>query len=324
VGFWRDQRVVVTGGTGFVGRRLVSRLHDVGCALVAGLGRGDYDLRRAEEAARLYRDTSPTLVIHLAAVVGGIGANRERPAEFFFDNLLMGVHVLDQAWRAGVRKVVNIGTVCAYPKFAPVPFSEDDLWNGYPEETNAPYGLAKKAILVQGQAYRQQYGYNSIFLLPSNLYGPGDNFDPRASHVIPALILKCADAVASGRDRIDVWGDGSATRDFLFVDDAVEAILLAAERYDGSDPVNLGSGRETSISALVGRIAEFTGFRGAIEWDGSKPNGQPRRRLDTSRAEAAFGFRARTDFDDGLRRTVEWYFETRPGLRSVSAPAAAQ
>lgn len=322
--FWRDQRVVVTGGTGFVGRRLVGRLQALGCAAVTGFGRGAYDLRRADEAARLYRDTSPTLVIHLAAVVGGIGANRERPAEFFFDNLLMGVHVLDEAWRAGVRKVVNIGTVCAYPKFAPVPFSEDDLWNGYPEETNAPYGLAKKALLVQGQAYRQQYGYNSIFLLPSNLYGPGDNFDPRASHVIPALIRKCTEAVDAGSDRIEVWGDGSATRDFLYVDDAVEAILLAAERYDDAEPVNIGSGRETSIATLVGRIAEFSGFRGSIVWDGSKPNGQPRRRLDVSRAQERFGFRADTDFDDGLRRTVEWYRTTRPGVRDVSAPAAAK
>ena len=322
--FWRDQRVVVTGGTGFVGRRLVSRLQTLGCAAVTGLGRSDYDLRRPDEAARLYRDTSPTLVIHLAAVVGGIGANRERPAEFFFDNLLMGVHVLDQAWRAGVGKVVNVGTVCAYPKFAPVPFSENDLWNGYPEETNAPYGLAKKAILVQGQAYRQQYGYNSIFLLPSNLYGPGDNFDPRASHVIPALILKCAEAVDAGRDRIEVWGDGSATRDFLYVDDAVEAILLAAERYNDADPVNIGSGREISIATLVGRIAECSGFRGSIVWDGSKPNGQPRRRLDVSRAQERFGFRAETDFDDGLRRTVEWYRATRPGVRDAPAPAAAK
>ena len=321
--FWRDQRVVVTGGTGFVGRRLVARLQTLGCASVTGLGRSDYDLRQVDEAARLYRDTSPTLVIHLAAVVGGIGANRERPAEFFFDNLLMGVHVLDQAWRAGVQKVVNIGTVCAYPKFAPVPFSEDALWNGYPEETNAPYGLAKKAILVQGQAYRQQYGYDSIFLLPSNLYGPGDNFDPRASHVIPALIRKCAEAIEAGSDRMEVWGDGSATRDFLYVDDAVEAILLAAERYDGDDPVNIGSGHETSIRTLVERIADLFGYRGSIVWDGSKPNGQPRRRLDVSRAQERFGFRAETSFDDGLRRTVEWYRSTQGGLQDVPASAAA-
>lgn len=306
--------MAVTGGTGFVGRRLVRRLDAMGCAAVVGLGRRDYDLRQVEEVARLYREVSPTLVIHLAAVVGGIGANRERPAEFFHDNLLMGVHVLDQAWRAGVRKVVNIGTVCAYPKFAPVPFSEDDLWNGYPEDTNAPYGLAKKAILVQAQAYRQQYGYNSVFLLPSNLYGPGDNFDPRTSHVIPALIRKCVEAVESGQPRIEVWGDGTATRDFLYVDDAVDAILLAAERYDDGDPVNLGSGREISIAELTTLIADAAGFRGAIVWDGSKPNGQPRRQLDTSRAAGRFGFHAQTPFDEGLRRTVEWYRVVRAGL----------
>jgi GDP-L-fucose synthase len=309
--FWAGQRVVVTGGTGFLGRRLTAALQERGCAAVAGLGSGSYDLRRVEEAARLYRELQPTLVVHLAAVVGGIGANRERPAEFFFDNLTMGVHVMDQAWRAGVPKVVIAGTVCAYPKFAPVPFSEDDLWNGYPEETNAPYGLAKKALLVQSQAYRAQYGFNSIFLLPGNLYGPGDNFDPRSSHVIPALIRRCFEAVEEGRERIDVWGDGSASREFLFVDDAVDGILRAAERYDGSEPVNLGSGREILIRDLVHTIASAVGFHGTIAWDASKPNGQPRRQLDVTRAERLFGFTARTSFEDGLRQTVEWYRTVR-------------
>jgi GDP-L-fucose synthase len=309
--FWAGQRVVVTGGTGFLGRRLTAALQARGCASVAGLGSGDYDLRRVDEAARLYRELQPTLVVHLAAVVGGIGANRERPAEFFFDNLTMGVHVIDQAWRAGVPKVVIAGTVCAYPKFAPVPFSEDDLWKGYPEETNAPYGLAKKALLVQSQAYRAQYGFNSIFLLPGNLYGPGDNFDPRSSHVIPALIRRCFEAIEGGLDRIEVWGDGSASREFLFVDDAVDAILRAAEHYDGGEPVNLGSGREILIRDLVHAIAAAVGFHGTIAWDASKPNGQPRRQLDVTRAERLFGFTARTSFEDGLRQTVEWYRAVR-------------
>jgi GDP-L-fucose synthase len=321
MGFWTDQRVVVTGGTGFLGRRLTARLQTLGCASVSGLGRGDYDLRRVEEAARMYRELTPTLVIHLAAVVGGIGANSARPAEFFFDNLMMGTHVLDQAWRAGVAKVVVLGTVCAYPKFAPVPFREIDLWNGYPEETNAPYGLAKKALLVQSHAYRQQYGYNSIFLLPSNLYGPGDNFDPRSSHVIPALIRKCVEAVEDDRDRIEVWGDGTATREFLFVDDAAEGIVLAAERYDGGDPVNIGSGQEISIADVARRVANAVGFQGTIAWDASKPNGQPRRRLDVTRAEALFGFRARTSFDEGLRQTVHWYLESRRSMLGAHASA---
>ena len=309
--FWAGQRVVVTGGTGFLGRRLTAALRERGCAAVAGLGSSDYDLRRVDEAARLYRELQPTLVVHLAAVVGGIGANRERPAEFFFDNLTMGLHVIDQAWRASVPKVVIAGTVCAYPKFAPVPFSEDDLWKGYPEETNAPYGLAKKALLVQSQAYRAQYGFNSIFLLPGNLYGPGDNFDPRSSHVIPALIRRCFEAVEEGRDRIEVWGDGSASREFLFVDDAAEGILRAAERYDGAEPVNLGSGQEILIRDLVHKIAAEVGFEGEIVWDASKPNGQPRRQLDVSRAERLFGFKAHTSFEDGLRQTVAWYRSVR-------------
>jgi GDP-L-fucose synthase len=311
MGFWTRQRVVVTGGTGFLGRRLTARLQTLGCEAVASLGSGDYDLRRVEEAARLFRDLTPTIVIHLAAVVGGIGANRERPAEFFYDNLLMGAHVIDQAWRARTSKVVVAGTVCAYPKFAPVPFREDAIWDGYPEETNAPYGLAKKALLVQAQAYRAQYGLDAIFLLPSNLYGPGDNFDVKTSHVIPALVRKCLEAIDEGRDRLDVWGDGSASREFLFVDDAVEGILLAAERYSGEQPVNLGSGREILIRDLVERIAALAGFTGTIAWDPSKPNGQPRRMLDVSRAEQWFGFRARTPFEDGLRQTIEWYRTVR-------------
>ena len=300
----------MTGGGGFLGRRLVERLQALG-AHVAAPRSAEYDLRQPAHIERLYAGTRPTLVIHAAAVVGGIGANRERPAEFFYDNLVMGVQLLDRAWRAGVAKFVAVGTVCAYPKFAPVPFSEDDIWNGYPEETNAPYGLAKKMLLVQSQAYRQQYGYNSIFLLPVNLYGPGDNFDTRSSHVIPALIRKCAEAVETGAERIEVWGDGTPTREFLYVDDAVEGIVLASERYDSSDPVNLGSGHEITIADLTRQIAAATGFSGTIAFDPAKPNGQPRRLLDTRRAEERFGFRASTPFADGLRKTVEWYLGTR-------------
>jgi GDP-L-fucose synthase len=314
--FWGRQRVLVTGGGGFLGRRLVERLRQLGCSSLAAPRSAEYDLRRLDEVIRIYADVRPTLVLHLAAVVGGIGANRERPAEFFYDNLMMGAQLLDQAYRSGVGKFVAVGTVCAYPKFAPVPFREADLWDGYPEETNAPYGLAKKMLLVQSHAYRAQYGFNSIFLLPGNLYGPGDNFDPRSSHVIPAITRKCVEAVERGEDRIAVWGDGTPTREFLYVDDAVEGLLLAAQLYDSSEPVNLGSGDEMSIADVTARIAAAVGFRGAITWDGSKPNGQPRRRLDTTRAEAAFGFRATTPFDVGLRRTVEWYAESR---RAVDA-----
>ena len=305
--FWRNQRVLVTGGGGFLGGKVVERLRSSGCLEVIAPRSAEYDLRSGDAIAQLYARTGPTLVIHLAAVVGGIGANRERPAEFFYDNLMMGVQLLDRAWRAGIPKFTAIGTVCAYPKHAPVPFSEDDLWNGYPEETNAAYGLAKKMLLVQSQAYRQQYGYNSIFMLPVNLYGPGDNFDPRSSHVIPALIRKCVDAVEAGSDRIEVWGDGTPTREFLYVDDAAEGILLAAERYDSSDPVNLGSGNEITIADLVHRIAAEVGFTGQIVFDPSKPNGQPRRQLDVRRAEERFGFHAKTPFDEGLRKTVAWY-----------------
>jgi len=301
----------VTGGTGFLGTHVVRKLQEQQCAAVFAPPHSEYDLRDQEQVIRVYRETKPTLVIHLAAVVGGIGANRERPAEFFYDNLMMGAHLFHEAWRAGIPKFVAIGTICAYPKFTPVPFKEEHLWDGYPEETNAPYGLAKKMLLVQSQAYRDQYDYNSIFLLPVNLYGPGDNFDMRSSHVIPALILKCMNALESGAQEIVVWGDGSATREFLYVEDAADAILLASERYNSSDPVNLGSGEEISIKDLVHKIADVVGFDGRITWDRSKPNGQPRRKLDTSRAAERFGFKATTSFDEGLRRTVASYLAVR-------------
>jgi GDP-L-fucose synthase len=315
--FWSRQRVVVTGGTGFLGRYVMERLQARGCAALLAPRKAEYDLRQPDAIERLYAEARPTMVVHLAAVVGGIGANRERPGEFFYDNLMMGVQLLEQARRHGVDKFVAIGTVCAYPKFAPVPFREEDLWNGYPEETNAPYGLAKKMLLVQAEAYRQQYGYNAIFLLPVNLYGPRDNFDPRTSHVIPALIKKCVEAVARGDDEIVVWGDGSPTREFLYVEDAAEGIVLAAEHYNRSEPVNLGSAFEISIRDLVTTIARLTGFAGRIVWDTSKPNGQPRRKLEVSRAEREFGFRAQVDFEEGLRRTVAWYMAEAESSRAA-------
>jgi GDP-L-fucose synthase len=309
---WDKMRVVVTGGAGFLGSHVVRAIKARGCEQVFVPRQADCDLRYTENVKRLYEEARPDLVIHAAGVVGGIGANKERPAEFFYDNLMMGVLLLDQAYRYGVSKFVALGTVCAYPKFAPVPFREEDLWNGYPEETNAPYGLAKKMLLVQSQAYRQQYGFNSIFLLPVNLYGPGDNFDPRSSHVIPALIRRSVQAKERRADKIVVWGDGSPTREFLYVEDAAEGIVLASELYDESEPVNLGSGFEIPIKDLVALIVEMVGFGGKIEWDVSKPNGQPRRRLDTGRAEREFGFRATVDFRQGLRRTIDWYLENRP------------
>ena len=304
---WQETSVLVTGGAGFLGSRVVDKLAERGCRRIFVPRQRDFDLRERDDIRRAIQGAAPDLIIHLAARVGGIGANRAHPAEFFYDNLMMGVQLMHEAWRAGVRKFVAIGTVCAYPKYTPVPFHEDHLWDGYPEETNAPYGLAKKMLLVQSQAYRQQYGFNSIFLLPVNLYGPGDNFDPESSHVIPALVKKCVDAVESGDEAIEVWGDGSPTREFLYVDDAAEGVLLAAERYNDSLPVNLGSSYEISIKELVETIARLTGFTGKIRWDTTKPNGQPRRKLDTTRAAHAFGFRAQTDFATGLAHTVAWY-----------------
>ena len=308
--FWSQRRVCVTGGAGFLGSFIIDKLRRRGAEEIFVPLMEDYDLVRLDNIKRMLDDARPDIIIHLAAKVGGIGANRAHPAEFFYDNLMMGVQLLHESWKAGVSKFVAIGTVCAYPKFTPVPFKEENLWNGYPEETNAPYGLAKKMLLVQSQAYRQQYGFNSIFLLPVNLYGPGDNFDQESSHVIPALIRKCLGAKEQGDDHIVAWGTGSPTREFLYVEDAAEGILLAAERYNASDPVNLGSGMEISIKDLMEMIARLTGFEGEIVWDTSKPDGQPRRSLDTSKAERLFGFKARTSFEKGLRRTVEWYEQT--------------
>jgi GDP-L-fucose synthase len=295
-------RVLVTGGGGFLGSHLVERLEQEGHEVFVARRR-DYDLTRYDDAERLFADAKPELVFHLAAEVGGIGANRENPGRYWYANLMMGAHMLELSRERGVGKLVVAGTVCAYPKFTPVPFHEDDLWNGYPEETNAPYGVAKKSILVGAQAYREQYGLDAIFLLPANLYGPRDNFDLNSSHVIPALIRKMVDST----DEVVLWGDGSPTREFLYVDDAAEGMLLAAERYDGADPVNLGTGVETSIRELAETIADLTGFEGEIVWDTSMPNGQPRRQLDATRAEQLFGFRARTPLADGLRRTIAWY-----------------
>lgn len=309
--FWQDKRFVVTGGAGFLGQYVTEALRRRGTGEIFIPRSADYDLRNHDAILHLLDDTKPDIVIHMAAVVGGIGANRERPAEFFYDNLMMGVQLLHESYRAGVKKFVTIGTVCAYPKIIPIPFEEASLWDGYPEETNAPYGLAKKMLLVQGEAYRQQYGFESIFLLPTNLYGPRDNFDPASSHVIPALIKKAIDAKQAGKSELVVWGDGSPTREFLYAADAAEGILLATERYSDPDPVNLGSGDEVSIKDLVQMIVEETGFEGEIVWDTTKPNGQPRRKLDTSRAEQRFGFKSQTSFRDGLREVVRWYLDTR-------------
>jgi GDP-L-fucose synthase len=302
-------RVLITGGGGFLGSHLVDVVRREGIEPFVARHR-DYDLTQADDVSRLFETTQPELVIHLAAQVGGIGANRQNPGRYWYANLMMGAHVLEESRIAGVSKLVLLGTICAYPKFAPVPFREEDLWDGYPEETNAPYGVAKKALLVGGLAYREQYGLNAIYLLPVNLYGPGDNFDTETSHVIPALIRKMVEAQERGESEIVLWGDGSPTREFLYVEDCAEAIWLAAKDYDGADPVNLGTSEEISIRDLAELISEVTGFDGEIVWDTTKPNGQPRRRLDVSRAEQLFGFRARTSFREGLERTVAWYRAT--------------
>ena len=312
--WWNEKRVTVTGGRGFLGRPLVAMLTEAG-ANVATFSSHDYDLTQQAQVSKMYRDLRPEIVIHLAARVGGIGANRDNPGRFFYDNAIMGIELIEQGRKSGLEKFVQIGTVCAYPKFASVPFSEDDLWNGYPEETNAPYGIAKKMLLVQAQAYRQQYGFNAIYLIPVNLYGPGDNFDLNTSHVIPALIRKCIEARRTGAKFVEVWGSGSPTREFLYVDDAARGIMLATEKYDKPDPVNLGSGREITIKNLTELIAKLAGFQGKIIWDASKPVGQPRRCLDVSRAREKLGFVARTTFDEGLRKTVDWFVKHRADAR---------
>jgi GDP-L-fucose synthase len=331
--FFQKRRVLVTGGAGFLGSFVVEKLQARGCKDIFVPRSNQYDLVEMEAVRRLYRDAKPDIVVHLAARVGGIGANRANPGKFFYENLMMGAQLMEMGRQAGVEKFVAVGTVCAYPKFTPVPFKEEDLWNGYPEETNAPYGLAKKMLLVQAQAYQEQYGFNAIYLLPVNLYGPRDNFDPESSHVIPALIRKCVEAVNRQEDgglrleaktptsqpptsnleppTITVWGSGRPTREFLYVEDAAEGILLATEKYSKPDPVNLGAGFEISIKDLVGLIARLTGFEGKIVWDTSKPDGQPRRKLDISRAEKEFGFRAKTSFEEGLKKTIDWYISSR-------------
>lgn len=302
-----DKRVVVTGGAGFLGSVVVDNLRELGCQNIFVPRSSEFDLRDRDCIIQLYRQTNPQVIIHLAAVVGGIGANQANPGRFFYDNAIMGIQLMEYAQQFGVDKFVTLGTICAYPKLTPVPFKEEDLWNGYPEETNAPYGLAKKMMLVQSQSYRAQYGFNSIFLLPVNLYGPNDNFDPNTSHVIPALIKKCVTALERGEDEVPVWGTGNATREFLYVDDCARAIVLATERYDSSEPVNIGAGFEISIRDLAHLIARLTGFKGKFVWDTSKPDGQPRRSLDTTRAREGFGFTAEVDFEEGLARTIDWY-----------------
>ena len=305
--FWARKRVLVTGGAGFLGRHVVSRLRKLDCHDIFVPRSNDFDLCNAEDVKRLLGKFQPEFIIHLAAVVGGIGANRKHPGRFFYENAMMGLLLIEQARRAGVEKFVCVGTVCSYPKFTPVPFRENDIWNGYPEETNAPYGLAKKMLLIQLQSYRQEYSFPGIYLIPVNLYGPGDNFDLETSHVIPALIRKCITAKDEGHKEISVWGTGKASREFLYVEDAARGIVMAAEQYNGSNPVNLGSGQEITINSLASEICDMTEFKGSIVWDASKPDGQPRRCLDTSRAEREFGFRAQIDFREGLRRTIEWY-----------------
>ncbi|HZX36130.1 MAG TPA: GDP-L-fucose synthase [Thermodesulfobacteriota bacterium] len=311
MGFWEKRRVTVTGGSGFLGGFVVEKLKERGCRDIFIPKSEDYDLIENEACKRLYKDARPDTVIHLAARVGGIGANRENPGRFFYENLMMGAQMMEQGRLFGLKKFVALGTICAYPKFTQVPFKEEDLWNGYPEETNAPYGLAKKMLLVQSQAYRAQYGFNSIYLLPVNLYGPKDNFDPSSSHVIPALIKKCVEAKEKREPSITVWGSGRATREFLYVEDCAEGIVLAAEKYDKSEPVNLGAGFEISIKELVSLIVKIIGFKGDVVWDSTKPDGQPRRCLDTSKAKKGFGFEAKISFEEGLKRTIEWYGKNR-------------
>jgi len=307
----KNKQMTVTGGKGFLGSHLLKKLKDYGCRHITIADRPEYDLTDIADIRRMYDETKPQIIIHLAAKVGGIGFNQEKPAELFYDNLIMGTQLLHEAYLRNIEKFIALGTICAYPKFTPVPFKEEDIWNGYPEETNAPYGLAKKMMLVQSQAYRRQYGFNSIFLLPVNLYGPGDNFDPRSSHVIPALIKKCFDAIDDSADKIEVWGTGTATREFFYVEDAAEAICIASDTYNKSDPVNIGAGFEISIKELTKLIAKLTGFQGKITWDKSKPDGQPRRMLDTTKALKEFGFIASTDIATGLIKTIDWYRENR-------------
>lgn len=313
--FWKDKRVIVTGGSGFLGSFVVEKLNERGARDVFAPRSSEYDLRQTDEIAAMLRDCRADILIHLAALAGGIGANRARPAEFFYDNLMMGVPLMHQAWKQGVEKFVAVGSICSYPKFTPLPFKEENLWDGYPEETNAPYGLAKKMLLVQSQAYRQQYGYNSIYLMPVNLFGPRDNFNLETSHVIPALIRKAVEATERGDSELPAWGDGSPTREFLYVEDAADGIITAAEKYNGEQPVNLGSGFEISIKDLVKMIVRMTGFEGKLVWQTDKPNGQPRRGLDVTRAREYFGWSAQVPFEEGMRRTIEWFKENREKIR---------
>jgi GDP-L-fucose synthase len=309
--FFEDRRIVVTGGAGFLGSYVIEGLQRRGCKNILVPKIEDYDLVQMDNIIRMYSDMKPDIVIHLAAIVGGIGANREHPGEFFYKNLMMGVQLIEQGRLNNIEKFVAIGTICAYPKFTPVPFMEEDLWDGYPEETNAPYGLAKKMLLVQSQSYRAEYGFNSIFLLPVNLYGPGDNFNPSSSHVIPALIKKCVDAIESGADHIECWGTGNVSREFINASDAAEGILLATEHYNGAEAVNIGAGFEITIKELAEKIVRLTGFGGELRWDSTQPDGQPRRRLDTSKAKKLFGFEAKMKFEEGLKATIEWYKQNR-------------
>jgi GDP-L-fucose synthase len=309
--FFKNKKIVITGGAGFLGGYIVEGLAKRGCKNILIPKIEDYNLVNMLDVIRMYDDMKPDIVIHLAAVVGGIGANRQHPGQFFYENIMMGVQLIDQARLRKIEKFVALGTVCSYPKFTPVPFKEDDLWNGYPEETNAPYGLAKKMLLVQTQSYRTEYGLNGIFLVPVNLYGPGDNFNPGSSHVIPALIKKCVDAIDAGDDHIVCWGTGKASREFIYVADAAEGILLATECFNGPEPVNIGAGFEITIKDLTEKIVKLTGFKGRIDWDTSLPDGQPRRCLDVSRAKKLFGFEAKMSFDDGLKKTIDWYIKNR-------------